>query len=75
MPTKIVCSKDSLGALFEMRVLIIISLSGLVPSKSKLVSTLRNVRVKSVLDAAAVGSNDGSADGKEDGFVVAKEGV
>jgi len=42
-----------------MRVLIIISWSELVPSKSMIVSLFRNVRAKSVLDAAAVRANDG----------------
>jgi len=59
VPTRIVCSKESLGTLFEMRVLIIISWSELVPSKSMIVSLFRNVRAKSVLDAAAVRANDG----------------
>jgi len=63
VPTKIACSKDSLGALFEVRVLIVISLLELVPSKSMIVSSLRNVSAKSVLDAVAAGAKVGDVDG------------
>jgi len=53
-----------------------ISLSELVPSKLMTVSLLRNVRAKSVFDAAAIGANDGDVDGVEVYFFVrTTEGV
>ena len=56
-----------------MRVLITISLSELVPSKSMIVSSLRNVRAKSVLDTAAVGVNDGDVESTADAIGVLVE--
>ncbi len=53
-----------------------ISFSGLVPSKSMIVSSLRNVRPNSVLNAVAVGTKDGDRDGIQDDSVEGtKEGL